>query len=67
MERAMEPSTSANVTVKEPLSAAEAISAVLCPRNPKASFLKNICVIQSHTSAPMIQLQLKYDSKKKRR
>ena len=63
MERAMQPSTSAN----EPLSAAEAVFAVLCRGNRQASFLKNICVIPSHTSTPMIQLQLKYDSEKKRR
>ena len=52
MERAMQPSISAN----EPLSAAEAVSAVLCQGNRQASFLKNICVIPTHTSAPMIQL-----------
>ena len=63
MERAMQPSTSAN----EPLSAAEAVSDVLCRGNRQASFLKNICVIPTHTSAPIIQLQLKYDSEKKRR
>ena len=63
MERAMQPSTSAN----EPLSAVGAVSVVLCRGNRLASFLKNICVIPTHTSAPMIQLQLKYDSEKKRR
>ena len=57
----MQPSTSA----KKPLSAAEAVSDVLCQGNRKASFLINICVISSHTSAPIIQLQLKYDSEKK--
>ena len=62
MERAMQPSTSAN----EPLSAAEVVSAVLCRGNPQSCFLKNIRAIPSHTSAPMIQLQLKYDSEKKR-
>ena len=55
MESAMELSTSADVTVKEPLFAAEAVSVVLCQGNQKASFLKNICVIPSHTSTSMIQ------------
>ena len=63
MERAMQPSSSA----KEPLSAAEAVSAVLCRGNRQSSFLKNIRAIPSHMFAPMIQLQLKYDSEKKRR
>ena len=63
MERAMQPSSPA----KEPISAAEAVSDVLCRGNRQSSFLKNIRTIPSHTSAPMIQLQLKYDSEKKRR
>ena len=67
MERAIEPSTSAGVTIKEPLSVAEAVSIVLCRGNRKASLLKTIYVIPTHTSTPMIQLQLKYDSKKTRR
>ena len=63
MERAMQIFTSAS----EALSTAEAVSAVLCRGNRKASFLKNIGVIPSLTCAPMIQLQLQFDSEKKRR
>ena len=66
MEFRIEPSTSEHVTVKEPLSAAEAVAVVLCKGNRKASFLKNIgVVIPSHKSVPKFQLQL--DSEKKRR
>ena len=61
----MEPCTSAGVTVKEPLSAAEAVSVVLCRGNRKASFLKNIGMIPCHMCAPMIQFQLQLDSEKK--
>ena len=67
MESRMEPSTSADGTVKEPLSAAEAVTAVLCQDNRKPNFLKNIGVIPSHTSVPKFQLQLQFDSEKKRR
>ena len=65
MESRMEPSTSADGTVKEPLSAAEAVAAVLCQDNRKPNFLKNIGVIPSRTSVPKFQLQ--FDSEKKRR
>ena len=61
MESAMQPSSSA----KESLSATESVSVVLCRGNRQSSFLKNIGAMPSHTSAPMIQLQLKYDSEKK--
>ena len=67
MEREMEPSISADGTVKEPLSAAEAVSTVLCRGNRKPNFLKNIGVITSHTSATKFQLQVQFDSEKKRR
>ena len=68
MEFRMEPSTSEDDTVKEPLSTAEADAAVLCRGNRKANFLKNIgVVIPSHKSVPKFQLQLQLDSEKKRR
>ena len=68
MEYRMEPSTLADGTVKEPLSAAEAVAAVLCRGNRKANFLKNIgVVIPSHKSVPKFQLQLQLDSEKIRR
>ena len=66
MEREMQPSTSADGTVQEPLSAAKVVAAVLCRGNRKPSFLKNIGVIPSHTCAPMIQFQLQFDSEKKK-
>ena len=52
MESRMEPSTSPDGTVKEPLAAAEAIAAVLCRGNRKPNFLKNIGVVPSHKSVP---------------
>ena len=65
MESRMEPSTSPDGTVKEPLAAAEAIADVLCRGNRKRNFLKNICVVPSHKSVPKFQLQLQLDSRKK--
>ena len=65
MESRMEPSTSRDGTVKEPLSAAEAVPAVLCRGNRKPNFLKNIGVIPSPTSVPKFQLQVQFDSQKK--
>ena len=67
MEREMQPSAAADGTVKAPLSAVEAVAAVLGRGNRNSSFLKNIGVIPSHTNAPMIQLQLLFDAEKKRR
>ena len=58
MASRMKPCTSADGTVKEPLSAAEAVAAVLCQGNQKPNFLKNIGVIPSHTSVPKFQVQL---------
>ena len=65
MKSRMEPSTSPDGTVKEPLADVEVVAAVLCRGNQKPNFLKNIGVVPSHKSVPKFQLQLQLDSQKK--
>jgi len=67
MQVKMAAPTSVDSAIKEPLSAAEAVAAVLTKGHRNASFLNTIGVVTSRTRATKFQLQLKLDSERKER
>ena len=64
MEGKMVVSTSLDGTVTQPLSATEAVAAVLCKGRRKPTFLKNVGLVSSRTKATKSQLQLQLDAER---
>ena len=64
MEGKMVVSTSPDGTLTQPLSATEAIAAVLCKGRRKHTLLKNVGLVSSRTKATKSQLQLQLDAER---
>ena len=64
MEGKMVVSTSPDGTLTQPLSATEAVAAVLCKGRRKPTFLKNVGLVSSRTKATKSQLQLQLDAER---
>ena len=64
MEGKIVVSASPDGTLTQPLSATEAVAAVLCKGRRKATFLKNVGLVSSRTKATKSQLQLQLDTER---
>ena len=64
MEGKMVVSSSPDGTLTQPLSATEAVAAVLCKGRRKPTFLKNVGLVSSRTKATKSQLQLQLDAER---
>ena len=64
MEGKIVVSASPDGTLTQPLSATEAVAAVLCKGRRKATFLKNVGLVSSRTNTTKAQLQLQLDAER---